>query len=207
MAVSRRSTSTVVGWSALVALTVLALLTDVVPSKAVELLLLCAVVAVAVPMATVRSIARNLGPLGLMVTASVGLMFGLVQFGPVGARDLYPFVDFSLYTDATEQEGFLAVTLTDRGGRDLGPVPFASLVPTSAPRAFIDRLGPTISAAAAGDESARELLRRTFAQLMPQAASENQGIRVRRCIVADPTPDAPADCTEVLHLLLGPGST
>lgn len=128
---------------------------------------------------------------------AVGLLFVAVAAGQFLGPDAsaYPFVHWNMYTASADEVTYGEVWLVDETGSrsrlDLSATDLAT-----EPRALSGRLLTEAEAAADGDEDARRLLQST---LLVLAGDEFQATEaeVLRCVVDQPTSEAPSDCAVV----------
>lgn len=127
------------------------------------------------------------------------------QHGPA-RLDLYPFVEWGMYTTTTERI-FYTEYLLVRNGR-VEPdahVRIDETVPTSM-RAFMRRLDGHAEAAAAGDESALEVVEETLDAIVPRDQRlSSDAVMIQECEIRAPWSSQPVRCEEMLTVALPAG--
>ena len=164
--------------------------------RLVELWLVAGFTLWALPPRVIDRLVHHLPPARQVVVALVGAMVLLGQHG-YRAMDLYPFVEWGMYSSVTDRI-FYSEYLALVDGEVQGHLPLDELVPTSM-RGFMDRLDGHVADAADGDEAARSLVEETFGSLVEQLDDPRiDAVLVRRCHVQEPTIDQPVRCQPVL---------
>jgi hypothetical protein len=124
------------------------------------------------------------------------------QHGP-GRIDIYPFVEWGMYTSHTERIFYTQYLLVADGSVDPDShVRFDETLPVSM-RTFIRQLNGHVEAAASGDPDALELIENTLAAVVPARQQQSSdAVMIQDCEVRAPWSSQPMRCEDVLTVPL-----
>ena len=166
--------------------------------RVVEIWLVAGITLWALPPRFVLRLLRGLHPARLMLLLAVAAMVLVGQFG-YRSLDLYPFVEWGMYSSLTDRLVYSEYLLV-RDGQVGEQLSINELVPTSM-RGFMGRVDDHIEAAAEGDPDARALVAETFTSLVARLDEpEVDAVLVRRCVVEEPSIEQPVTCEPVISV-------
>ncbi|HYI61788.1 MAG TPA: hypothetical protein VEW93_08295 [Acidimicrobiales bacterium] len=153
----------------------------------------------------IREVAAGIGR--WRVAAVVALVVAVLAGQHLRHVDLYPFEPWDMYTEPVEASGYLELRMRS-GRRDLGPLPLADAVPTTAVRAYLSGLQPYAVRASGGDAEAEAVVTRAVRAVVAELGRDDvEVVTARRCVVQEPTRDDPADCQVLLDIPVDPAGT